>query len=87
MLIKSKRFVRERRSALEQVMRVAAPKLDQLFGLIGNSGCGVLLCDAQGVELRYHTFQHFYRLSFLEFALVSPLPPAPGRRLGGLGAR
>ena len=43
--------VRERRSALEQVMRVAAPKLDQLFGLIGNSGCGVLLCDAQGVVI------------------------------------
>ncbi len=32
-------------------MHVAAPKLDQLFGLIGHSGCGVLLTDAQGVVI------------------------------------
>lgn len=43
--------VRERRDALDNVLRVAAPKLDQLFGLIGNSGCGVLLTDAQGVVI------------------------------------
>ncbi|WP_428928735.1 GAF domain-containing protein [Marinibacterium sp. SX1] len=43
--------IRERRSALDQVMHVAAPKLDQLFGLIGQSGCGVLLTDAQGVVI------------------------------------
>ncbi len=32
-------------------MRVAAPKLDQLFGLVGNSGCGVLLTDETGIVL------------------------------------
>ena len=32
-------------------MHVAAPKLDQLFGLIGHSGCGVLLTDAKGVVI------------------------------------
>ena len=43
--------IRERRSALDHVMRVAAPRLDQLFGLIGHSGCGVLLTDGQGVVI------------------------------------
>lgn len=40
-----------RRQALEQFLLVAAPKLDQLFGLVGQSGCAVLLCDAEGVVL------------------------------------
>ena len=35
----------------ERFMLVAAPKLDQLFGLVGNSGCGVLLTDETGVVL------------------------------------
>lgn len=30
---------------------VAAPKLDQLFSLVGNSGCGVLLTDSDGIVL------------------------------------
>lgn len=40
-----------RRAEMEQFLQVAAPKLDQLFGLVGNSGCAVLLTDAGGVVL------------------------------------
>ena len=40
-----------RRAGMEQFLQVAAPKLDQLFGLLGQSGCAVLLTDAQGVVL------------------------------------
>lgn len=43
--------VRERCGQLEQFMQVAAPKLDQLFGLVGASGCGVLLTDDTGIVL------------------------------------
>ena len=37
------------------LLEIAAPKLDQLFGLVGNSGCTVALTDAQGIviEQRY----------------------------------
>ncbi len=41
----------ERRARLERFLRVAAPKLDHLFGLVGNSGCGVLLTDKDGIVL------------------------------------
>lgn len=40
-----------RRQRLDQFLQVAAPKLDQLFGLVGQSGCAVLLCDVDGVVL------------------------------------
>ncbi|MDP2079349.1 MAG: helix-turn-helix domain-containing protein [Pseudotabrizicola sp.] len=40
-----------RRQALDQFLQIAAPKLDQLFGLVGQSGCAVLLCDSDGVVL------------------------------------
>ncbi len=43
--------IAERRAAMEQFLLVAAPKLDTLFTLVGNSGCGVLLTDASGVIL------------------------------------
>ncbi|WP_375174522.1 GAF domain-containing protein [Pseudooceanicola sp.] len=43
--------VRNHRGRLERFMLVAAPKLDQLFGLVGNSGCGVLLTDEKGIVL------------------------------------
>jgi transcriptional regulator of acetoin/glycerol metabolism len=43
--------VRDHRARLERFMVVAAPKLDQLFGLVGNSGCGVLLTDEKGIVL------------------------------------
>lgn len=41
----------ERRKRSETMMRVAAPKLDALYQLVGTSGCGVLLTDAEGVVL------------------------------------
>ena len=40
-----------RRQAMEGLLRVAGPQLDQLFGLVGLSGCNVLLTDADGVVL------------------------------------
>jgi len=41
----------ERRRALDEVLFVAAPKLDDLFAMIGHCGCGVLLTDAQGIVI------------------------------------
>ncbi|MDI3335689.1 helix-turn-helix domain-containing protein [Defluviimonas aestuarii] len=41
----------ERRDKLDRFLQVAAPKLDQLFGLVGNSGCAVLLTDESGIVL------------------------------------
>lgn len=40
-----------RRQAMERFLRVAGPQLDQLFNLVGLSGCNVLLTDADGVVL------------------------------------
>ncbi|MCR8547562.1 GAF domain-containing protein [Salipiger sp. P9] len=41
----------EARGVHERFMLVAGPKLDQLFGLVGSSGCGVLLTDSDGLVL------------------------------------
>lgn len=43
--------LRGRREALEKFLMVAAPRLDALFSLVGQSGCAVLLTDADGVVL------------------------------------
>jgi transcriptional regulator of acetoin/glycerol metabolism len=43
--------LRDRRQRNAAMMRVADPKLDMLFQLVGSSGCGVLLTDADGVVL------------------------------------
>jgi len=40
-----------RLDAAEKFMTVAAPRLDALYSLVGQSGCAVLLTDAQGVVL------------------------------------
>lgn len=40
-----------RREALDHFLRVASPQLDQLFNLVGLSGCNVLLTDCRGVVL------------------------------------
>ncbi|MFC3167290.1 MULTISPECIES: GAF domain-containing protein [Paracoccus] len=40
-----------RRQAMDRFLRVAAPQLDQLFNLVGLSGCNVLLTDAEGAVL------------------------------------
>jgi len=42
------RQLRDRAGAF---LQIAAPKLDQLFGLVGQSGCTVVLTDADGVIL------------------------------------
>ncbi|MBD8894003.1 GAF domain-containing protein [Roseibium litorale] len=41
----------QRRERMDAMLRVAAPKLDALFLLVGSAGCGVLLSDAEGVVL------------------------------------
>ena len=41
----------QRRQAMDPFLRVAGPQLDQLFNLVGLSGCNVLLTDANGVVL------------------------------------
>ncbi|KJZ19467.1 Fis family transcriptional regulator [Loktanella sp. S4079] len=45
------RDLQDRRNKHERFMMVAAPKLDHLYGLVGNSGCGVLLTDETGIVL------------------------------------
>lgn len=40
-----------RREKAEVMHRIAMPKLDSLYQLVGSSGCGVLLTDADGVVL------------------------------------
>lgn len=43
--------VAARREEHQAFLKVAAPRLDRLFSLVGQSGCAVLLTDAQGVVL------------------------------------
>ncbi len=43
--------LRERVEFSETLLALAAPRLDSLFGLVGQSGCAVLLTDAEGVVL------------------------------------
>lgn len=40
-----------RREDLGRLLAMASPKLDQLFGLVAASGCGVMLTDGTGVVL------------------------------------
>ncbi len=40
-----------RAAALERLMVIATPRIEQLFKLVGNSGCSVLLTDADGFVL------------------------------------
>ncbi len=40
-----------RRAALETFMTVTGPRLDMLFSLVGQSGCGVFLTDVEGFIL------------------------------------
>jgi transcriptional regulator of acetoin/glycerol metabolism len=43
--------LRRRRDELGAMLAVAAPKLDDLFAMIGHCGCAVLLTDAEGLVL------------------------------------
>lgn len=45
------RELSQRKEQLAGFLRLAAPNLDRLFELVGLSGCGVVLTDAQGVIL------------------------------------
>lgn len=53
----SEQELKERRETADAIRRIATPKLDSLFQLVGSSGCGVLLTDAQGVVLDLRTSQ------------------------------
>ncbi|POF34742.1 GAF domain-containing protein [Roseibium marinum] len=44
-------LLHQRRTQAGDFLQIATPKLDQLFGLVGQSGCTVLLTDADGVVL------------------------------------
>ncbi|OUS04837.1 Fis family transcriptional regulator [Rhodobacterales bacterium 52_120_T64] len=43
--------LRERLGAMEKFITVASPRLDNLFSLVGQSGCAVLLTDSEGIVL------------------------------------
>ncbi|MGB7269346.1 MAG: GAF domain-containing protein [Albidovulum sp.] len=43
--------LKHRRERLERLLYVAAPKLDALYSIVGMSGCGVVMTDADGVVL------------------------------------
>lgn len=45
------RELNARHEKAETIRRIAMPKLDSLYQLVGSSGCGVLLTDADGVVL------------------------------------
>lgn len=45
------RALGHKRASLDKFMTVAAPRLDALFTLVGQSGCAVFLTDAKGVIL------------------------------------
>jgi transcriptional regulator of acetoin/glycerol metabolism len=45
--------LRDLRDAQGKLIRIAAPRLDALFGLIGQSGCAVMLTDAEGFVLEH----------------------------------
>ena len=47
----SDRALKERRQAMDLLIHVAGPPLDQLSALVGLSGCNVLLTDSDGVVL------------------------------------
>ena len=48
--------IQKRKHLVGRVAKIAVSKLDQLFSLVGNSGCCVLLTDCQGVVIdhRFH---------------------------------
>lgn len=43
--------LKERQDQSQQFINIASPLLDQLFGLVGQPGCCVLLTDAQGIVM------------------------------------
>jgi len=57
-----------RRERLGRVMMIAAPMLDRLFELVGNSGCGIVLTDSEGVVLD-HRFSDADQSAFYGWGL------------------
>ncbi|MFP4044552.1 MAG: GAF domain-containing protein [Rhodosalinus sp.] len=47
----TERELSDRRKATGEILSIATPRLDSLYRLVGSSGCGVLLTDAEGVVL------------------------------------
>ncbi len=47
----TERELSERYEKAEVIRRIATPKIDSLYQLVGSSGCGVLLTDEEGVVL------------------------------------
>jgi len=45
------RDLRQRREALDHFLTIAAPRIDRLFTMVGQSGCAVLLTDPGGIIL------------------------------------
>ncbi|MFD1910900.1 GAF domain-containing protein [Halodurantibacterium flavum] len=43
--------LRDRREAQDLLRHIAGRRLDDLFGMVGGSGCAALLCDADGIAL------------------------------------
>ena len=61
--------LRQRMDAMGNVLKIAGPRLDELFNLVGKSGCTVLLTDASGivVDQRSNTSDE---MQFAEWGLV-----------------
>lgn len=57
-----------RKEALGRVAAIAEPKLDQLFALVGSSGCGVVLTDSEGMIVD-HRFKDADRQVFRDWGL------------------
>ena len=60
--------IHERKEAMGRVAAIAEPKLDQLFALVGSSGCGVVLTDNQGVIVD-HRFEDADMRVFCDWGL------------------
>jgi len=64
----SARDIHNRKQALGRVASIASSKLDQLFALVGNSGCGLVLTDNQGVVVD-HRFKDADMETFHDWGL------------------
>ena len=60
--------IAQRRETLGRVMVIAAPKLDRLFELVGDSGCGIAMTDSDGVVID-HRFSDADAPVFQEWGL------------------
>ena len=47
--------LRDRRQSLGRILAIASPVMDRLHASLGLAGCGILLCDAEGVVVDQRT--------------------------------